>query len=89
MADTNVPRAGAECELLSGTVQASLVNRGQDTQLLFHDGSTILLKGVSRVDAVLPRSVSQAPPIGGEIGGDGENAHYRRDGREGLGGVGE
>ena len=89
MVDTNVPRVSAVSDLLSGAVQASLVNCGQDTKLLLRDGSTILLKGISRLDAVLPRGDSETPPIGGEIGGDHEDAHHRRNGGEGLGRVGE
>jgi hypothetical protein len=32
----------------------SLVNRGRDTQITLHDGSTIVLKGVIQVEAVFP-----------------------------------
>jgi hypothetical protein len=55
--------------------RACLINEGQDTQLTFGDGSTIVLKGVTRVDAVFPKSGrpngSELPPIGGEIGDHG------------------
>jgi hypothetical protein len=87
MVDTNVPQATPD--LLSGTVHASLVNCGQDTKLLLRDGSTILLKGISRLDALLPRAGSEAPPVGGEISRNGKDAHHRGDGGEGLGRVGE
>ncbi len=74
----------------AGTVRASLVNGGQDTELTFRDGSTIVLKGVTRLDAVLPAAAGlEASPIGGEVGGDGKRAHRRRNGGEGLAGVGE
>ena len=89
MANPNVQRADALTDLLSGAVQASLVNCGQDTKLLLRDGSTILLKGISRLEGVLPHAGSQAPPIGGEISGDGEDAHHRRNGGEGLGRISE
>lgn len=89
MVDPNVPRAGAALDLLSGSARASLVNCGQDTKLLLCDGSTILLKGISRLDAVLPGGGSAAAPIGGEIGGDGEGSHHRRNGGESLGRIGE
>jgi hypothetical protein len=88
MVDTNIPRVSAVPDLLSGAVQASLVNCGQDTKLLLRDGSTILLKGISRLDAVLPRD-SEAAPVGGEISSDGKDSHHRRNGGEGLGRVGE
>jgi len=73
--------------------RTSLVNSGQDTQLTLRDGSTIVLKGVTRLDAVFPASAAAAKskpsPIGGEIGGDGEDAHRRGNDREGARGVGE
>lgn len=89
MDNPNVRRANAVPDLLSGAVQASLVNCGQDTKLLLCDGSTILLKGISRLDGVLPRAGSETPPISRDVSGDGENAHHRRNGGEGLGRVGE
>ena len=89
MVDTNVPRVGAVPDLLSGAVQASLVNCGQDTKLLLRDGSTILLKGINRLDAVLLNGASEPTPIGGEISGDGKDSHHRRNGGESLGRVGE
>jgi hypothetical protein len=89
MDNPNVRRADAVPDLLSGAVQASLVNCGQDTKLLLRDGSTILLKGISRLDGVLRRAGSETPPIGGEISGNGQNAHHRRNGGEGLGRIGE
>ncbi len=56
----------------------TLVNCGRDTKLTFQDGSTIVLMGVTQLDAVFPTggapSPSQPPPIGGEIGGDGKPA---------------
>ena len=76
-------------DLLSGAVQAGLVNCGQDTKLLLRDGSTILLKGISRLDAVLPPVGSEATPIGGEISGDGKDPHHRRNGGEGVSRIGE
>ena len=88
MVDPNVRRVDAVLDLLSGPVQASLVNCGQDTKLLLRDGSTILLKGISRLDGVLPPD-SQAAPIRGEVSDNGERAHHGRNGREGLGRVGE
>lgn len=84
MVNTNVPRGSAASELLSGAVCVSLVNHGQDTKLIFRDGSTIVLKGVSRLDTVLPAEPSSAAPVGGEIGDDGERAHHRRHGGERL-----
>jgi hypothetical protein len=36
----------------SGPVHADLVNSGQDTRLTLHDGSTIVLKGVTQLEAV-------------------------------------
>lgn len=89
MVDPNVRRADAIPDLLSGAVQASLVNSGQDTKLVLRDGSTVLLKGISRLDGVLPCAGSQAPPIGGEVSNHGEGAHHRRNGSEGLGRVGK
>ena len=89
MDNPNVRRADAVPDLLSRAVQASLVNCGQDTKLLLLDGSTILLKGISRLDGVLPRAGSETPPIGREISGDRKDSHHRRDGGEGLGRVGE
>ena len=32
----------------------TLVNRGRDTKLTFCDGSTLVLKGVTRIEAVFP-----------------------------------
>lgn len=75
--------------LASGLVRASLVNCGQDTQLTFRDGSTLVLKGVTRLDAVLSDTGAGTPPIGREIGDDGEGAHCRRHGGEGMDRVGE
>lgn len=89
MVNPNVRRADAVPDLLSGAVQASLVNCGQDTKLLLRDGSTILLKGISRLDGVLPRAGSEAPPVGRDVSGNSEYAHHRRDGGEGLGRIGE
>jgi hypothetical protein len=43
--------ASGDARRLSGT---SLVNGGRDTKLTFLDGSVIVLKGVSRVEAVFP-----------------------------------
>ena len=45
--------------------RARLVNRGRDTQLTFIDGSTILLMGVRRVEAVFSGSgiASKAAPV--------------------------
>lgn len=73
--------------------RTSLVNSGQDTQIMLLDGSTIVLKGVTRVDAVFPTSgaaaSSEPTPIGGQIGNHAKRAHRRRNGREGLRGVAE
>jgi hypothetical protein len=65
---------------------ARLVNHGQDTQISLPDGSTIVLKGVREVAAVLVAADSnpEPPPIGGEIGEDGQHAHRRRDDCESL-----
>ena len=89
MVNPNVRRADAVSDLLSGAVQTSLVNCGQDTKLLLRDGSTILLKGISRLDGVLLPTGSEAAPIGSEISGDGKDSHHWRNGGEGLGRVGE
>jgi hypothetical protein len=89
MDNPNVRRADAVPDLLSGAVQASLVNCGQDTKLLLRDGSTILLKGISRLDGVLPPAGSEAPPIGRDISGNGKDSHRRRNGGESLGRIGE
>lgn len=37
----------------SASVRADLVNGGQDTRITLRDGSIIVLKGVTRVEAVL------------------------------------
>ncbi len=72
---------------------ASLVNSGQDTQITLHDGSIIVLKGVTRVEAVFPANVFRWTlkplPIGGEIGRDGEHANRWRNGRESGNGIAE
>ena len=69
-----------------------LVNRGRDTQITLHDGSIIVLKGVIQLAAVFAANASAAnskpSPVGGEIGDD-EEAHRRRNGGEGLGGIGK
>jgi hypothetical protein len=36
----------------SDRVHADLVNSGQDTRITLHDGSTIVLKGVTQLEAV-------------------------------------
>jgi hypothetical protein len=73
--------------------RTSLVNSGQDTLITLLDGSTIVLKGVTRIDAVFPTvggvAISEAAPIGSEIGDDAESSHRRGNGREGLNGVTE
>ena len=73
--------------------RTKLVNRGQDTQITLLDGSTILLKGVTRIDAVFPTAgattILEPPPIGDEIGDDAERPHHRRNGRESVDGVAE
>jgi hypothetical protein len=33
-----------------------LINRGRDTKLTFGDGSILVLRGVSQIDAVFPES---------------------------------
>jgi hypothetical protein len=70
-----------------------LVNSGQDTLITLFDGSTIVLKGVTRIDAVFPTvgsaAVLEPPPIGREIGDDAESPHHRGNGRESLNGVAE
>jgi len=38
--------------LLSTAARADLVNSGQDTRITFRDGSTIVLKGVTQIEAV-------------------------------------
>lgn len=45
----------------SAMARADLVNSGQDTKVTLRDGSTIVLKGVTRVDAVFG---PDAPPSG-------------------------
>ena len=73
--------------------QTKLVNSGQDTQITLLDGSTIVLKGVTRIDAVFPTAgsamISEPTPIGDEIGDDAERAHHRGNGREGMDGIAE
>jgi hypothetical protein len=44
------PSAGDERQLTA----TMLINRGRDTKLIFGDGSTIVLRGVSEIDAVFP-----------------------------------
>jgi len=60
----------------AGRAWTKLVNRDQDTQIRLIDGSTILVKGVTRIEAVLSDGLlgsgGHAPPIGGEISGDGK-----------------
>jgi hypothetical protein len=54
--------------------RSCLVNSGQDTQITLHDGSTIVLKGITRLAAVFSAagaaSSPELSPIGGDIGGD-------------------
>jgi len=75
--------------------RTSLVNSGQDTEVTFSDGSTLILKGVTQVEAVFATRNSSGgsgaarAPVGGEIGENGERAHHRRNGREGAHRVGE
>jgi hypothetical protein len=47
--------------------RTSLVNGGQDTKLTFGDGSIIVLKGVTRIGAILS-APSKVSPVGAEIG---------------------
>jgi|HubBroStandDraft_6_1064221.scaffolds.fasta_scaffold279530_2 hypothetical protein len=73
--------------------RTSLVNGGQDTLITLLDGSTIVLKGVTRIDAVFPTTgaamISEPTPIGRKIGDDSERAHHRGNGREGMNGIAE
>jgi len=73
--------------------RTSLVNCGQDTLITLLDGSTIVLKGVIRIDAVFPTvggaTISEPAPIGSEIGNDAESSHHRGNGGEGLNGITE
>jgi hypothetical protein len=73
--------------------RTSLVNGGQDTQITLLDGSTILLKGVTRLDAVFPivsaAAMLESAPVRRQIGADREYAHRGRDSREGVDGVAE
>jgi hypothetical protein len=48
---------------------ASLVNHGRDTKLTFSDGSTLVLMGVTEVEAVFG-SAAKHPPIDGDIDDD-------------------
>lgn len=43
----------------SAEARADLVNSGRDTQITLPDGSTIVLKGVTRLDAVFPPEMVQ------------------------------
>jgi hypothetical protein len=71
--------------------QTCLVNSGQDTLITLLDGSTIVVKGVTRIDAVFPTvggvATSEPSPIRGEIGDDGKRAHHRWNGGEGVDGI--
>jgi hypothetical protein len=82
---THIVSAG----LVPEAVRASLVNGGEDTELTFRDGSTIVLKRITRLDVLLTITGSDAAPIGGEVSGYREDAHRRRNGGEGLRRVGE
>jgi hypothetical protein len=54
-----------------GRVQADLVNSGQDTRITLRDGSTIVLKGVTHIEAVFSAGAAtpeaSASPIGGAL----------------------
>ena len=56
-----------------GRVQADLVNSGQDTRITFRDGSTIVLKAVTHIEAVFSGAAaapeSNASLIGGTVSG--------------------
>jgi hypothetical protein len=45
-------RLSAGFRTAAAHVRTRLVNDGQDTQITLGDGSTILLKGITRLDAV-------------------------------------
>ena len=77
-----------------GGARAELINSGHDTRITLSDGSTIVFKGVTHVDAIFwgaaaKASAGDALPIGGNVGCDGERAHHRGHSREGLHGVAE
>ena len=55
-------------------VQTSVINYGRDTKLTFHDGSVLVLRGVSRVEAVFPPDgdpLSKLSAVRRKISGDG------------------
>jgi hypothetical protein len=63
-------------ELARGRASIRLVNCGHDTEITLDDGSTLLFKGITEIEAVFPAtsavSGQHPPPIGGEIGDDGK-----------------
>jgi hypothetical protein len=58
---------------IPASARADLVNSGQDTLITLRDGSTIMLKGVTRIEAVFSGNGANweegAPPIGGALPG--------------------
>lgn len=55
-----------------GSARADLVNSGRDTQITLSDGSTIVLKGVTHIEAVLfgnSASWGTTAPIDGALSG--------------------
>lgn len=68
------PAAFGRYPAAAGHARARLINRGQDTQLTFSDGSTIVMKGVRRVDTAFFGSGAATdlalPPLRGKIRGD-------------------
>ena len=49
--------------------RADIVNRGQDTKITLGDGSTIVLKGVTHVEAVFSGNAANSEACGLPIGG--------------------
>jgi hypothetical protein len=39
----------------AGAARTRLINSGQDTKITFRDGSTIVLKGVTQIEAFFPK----------------------------------
>ena len=63
----------------SGRVHADLVNSGQDTRITLYDGSTIVLKGVTQLEAVFsPDIYRSAAVIDIAVGGATSGAAMRQ-----------
>ena len=66
-------KAAFAAEPIPASARADLVNSGRDTQITFRDGSTIVLKGVTHVEAVFPSTgiapKADASPMGDAASG--------------------